>query len=317
MESISNSFYRLAVWCLVMTFIVIIAGAVVRATGSGMGCPDWPKCFGQWVPPTDVSELPANYQEIYKDRGYADTSFNVYHTWTEYVNRLSGALLGIMLFVLCLRALKYRKTHGFIVVLCFGIFFLTAFQGWVGATVVSSNLAPYKITVHMLIALVIVFLEIYLLTRIKPGKDIIEVPQGVKMSGYVLLVLILIQILLGTQVRENVDQVNKMMSGMERETWIDKLGVFFYIHRTYSIVLLGYSVYFAVKVVKTVSGNIEYKAGVLVLMSLLVLEAMTGVILNYFALPGLIQPIHLLLAAVIFSFLSFLLLFPGTRKTIG
>ena len=63
----------------------------MRASGAGMGCPDWPLCFGQWIPPTDVDQLPANYQEIYADRGYADTTFNATKTWIEYLNRLLGA----------------------------------------------------------------------------------------------------------------------------------------------------------------------------------------------------------------------------------
>ena len=63
-----------------------------------MGCPDWPTCFGQWVPPTSESDLPRNYQEIYADLGYAETRFNVVKTWTEYVNRLIGVGIGLLIF---------------------------------------------------------------------------------------------------------------------------------------------------------------------------------------------------------------------------
>lgn len=310
-----KGFFKLAVWCLVFTYLVIIAGAVVRATGSGMGCPDWPKCFGKWIPPTDVSELPANYQEIYKHRGYSDTSFNVYHTWTEYVNRLCGATLGVLLIFLSFRSLKFRKSNRTVTILSFFILFLTMFQGWLGAKVVYSNLSPYKITVHMLIALVILYLVIFLLTLIRSGKDIIRISKPVQFWGYVLLALILIQVIFGTQVREEVDEINARMSGMERETWVDQLGIFFYIHRSYSIVLLGFTLFFMLKVIRATGLKLEYKVAVIVLMSLIVLEALTGVILSYFGLPGLIQPVHLVLAAVIFGYLSFLLLFPGITSS--
>ena len=94
---------------LVFVYLVIIAGSVVRATGSGMGCPDWPKCFGKWVPPTSVSELPADYKEVYAEEHHAVAEFNVWNTWTEYLNRLVGAVLGVLIFIQLIVSFKFRK----------------------------------------------------------------------------------------------------------------------------------------------------------------------------------------------------------------
>src|SRR6201991_2856931 len=124
---------------IVSLFILILAGGVVRSTGSGMGCPDWPKCFGRYIPPTNVNQLPADYKDKYvagrlaKNQrfaktldvfGYSDLAkrlredksilipeeFNVARTYTEYVNRLIGALSGIFLLLAAIYSFSYSDT---------------------------------------------------------------------------------------------------------------------------------------------------------------------------------------------------------------
>jgi cytochrome c oxidase assembly protein subunit 15 len=346
-DSALRRFRSFGILTVVAVYLLILVGGVVRSTGSGMGCPDWPKCFGSWVPPTEASQLPPNYKEIYTAQRvaknqklartlqrmgfaqvagsifahptqYIETGFNPIKTWIEYVNRLLGALIGILVFLTVVFALPYLQRDRGIFWLALASFLLTGVQGYLGSLVVSTNLLPVMVTVHMALALVIVALLLYAVDRARWGKAgvvagiydskgqtnakglaIRRPTAAIQLLLWVALALSFWQIMLGTQVREQIDIVSAAAGYMERGSWVSQLGSVFSVHRTVSAAVLLLNIYAGYELWQMAMPRINR----LVVSTLIVigLEILAGIVLASFALPAAVQPIHLTLATVLFG----------------
>ncbi|MCF2506474.1 COX15/CtaA family protein [Dyadobacter sp. CY107] len=300
----NRRFRRLALNTVIVLYFLIIAGGVVRSTGAGMGCPDWPRCFGRWVPPTEVSQLPANYKELYGAKLKGEIEFNPVKTWIEYVNRLLGAFTGVMIFLTLLASIPFlRSGNKRIFYYSLSAFILVGFQGWLGAKVVSFELLPIVVTLHMLLAIVIVFLLLYLFTWSAYAGNILQLKESSKKViggiGIVVITLSLIQILLGTQVREAMDEVIQKLGYQARSEWMDELGLNFYIHRSFSILVFVVNLYWINKIFKAEGkGSIAGKIAIACFW-ILILEIGTGILMAYFGVPPFAQPLHLTFAILL------------------
>lgn len=302
-------------WTLVTLFFLILIGGIVRAAGAGMGCPDWPKCFGSWVPPTDVSQLPDNYKEIYGAKLKGEVEFNATKTWIEYVNRLFGVFTGGWIFLTLLASVPFlRSDKKQIFYLSLIAFLLVGFQGWLGSKVVSSELHPVMVTLHMLLAIVIVFVLLFSfakvsyidkikLEKLRNGK------KGLNVWVVVAIIVSTIQIVLGTQVREEIDLAVAALGYEGRDLWIDNVGVSYLVHRSFSILVL-----ISVLGLHRAIGKEAIGSGVLhrlskAMIGVLIAEIVTGIILGYFSVPAILQPVHVTLAVLMLSIQFVLYLF--------
>jgi heme a synthase len=292
-------FRKLGIATIISIYLLVLAGGIVRSTGSGMGCPDWPKCFGMLIPPTEASQLPANYQQIYAAKLHGEVEFNVTKTWIEYVNRLLGALTGIIVFATFIASISYWKKDKTITILSFLGVVLIGANGALGKYVVDSFLKPGVVTLHMMLAVLVIFVLLYAIAR--AWSEVIQTEHKPFLNKLLILILILStsQVLLGTQVREAIDRViASPIFGYNHETWIEQMGLPFYIHRSYSLLILGLHIYLIWQLRK----NIQHQGIIYKFMQILVLivgiEILSGTIMAYFGVPAYIQPIHLTLAIV-------------------
>ena len=320
---------------LILVFVVIIAGSVVRITGSGMGCPDWPFCFGYVIPPTNVE--PLTFREgrdfekgqmvidhdtlwvathdfrsgntfskndwiKYPKHDYA--VFNPVHTWIEYINRLATGVLGFPILIMGILSLlvAIRTKNYWPLLFAFLTVFMIGFEAWLGKLVVDGNLKENSITLHMLGTMGIIASLLGLLAnfrkRIIPGKD----DKKLMWFVVVLLVLSISQIVMGTQVREEIDLIARRND--VRATWIEELPAIFKIHRSFAIVVTLISIYLFMMHRKLNSGYREIKW----ILVMVFVEALSGIVLSYFGMPAYTQPVHLVCAMILFALcLSWLL----------
>ncbi|MEO5646868.1 MAG: COX15/CtaA family protein [Chitinophagaceae bacterium] len=291
----SRSFILFSKIILVTVFLVILAGGVVRMTQSGMGCPDWPKCFGRWIPPMNESELPENYKELYKFK-YIDTSFNPYHTWIEYINRLLGALLGVLLLIQFTWSLKFRKTRPRITLLSFALLLVTGFQGWLGSKVVEGNLEVAKVTAHMLVAILIAAVSYRIIYESRIVREKV-LYKNLRPWVIVTIILLLIQIILGTQVREEIDHISLDLNFTSRQLWISRLSNIFLIHRTFSIIVASTCIFLFIKYREDKLLGNTLKLVAFCIFAIVIL----GIVMNYFSMPAIAQPLHLLFSTILIT----------------
>ena len=325
---------------LVLVYLVIFAGAFVRLTGSGMGCPDWPKCFGYYIPPTQEKELlftagkeydkgqviikdeslliaktdftskstfdAANWEK-YTKHDYA--VFNPLHTWVEYVNRLFGALAGIACIVTFILSFWFWKDNKKLILLSFLICVLMGFQAWLGKTVVDSVLNPVKITTHMLAALLIVAFQLITIYVVKKDKKSLGFDRKFNWILVISLALTIIQIVLGTSVREHVDTISE--TGAPEVLWLQNPSLSFYIHRSFSVLVVLVNLYLFAQNKKL---NLGFKKLNWV-MILLLIEIISGIAMYYFDFPFGTQTIHIVLATLLFGFQFYMILESNSKKT--
>lgn len=323
-----DTWFKRLIWVnLILVFIVVIAGSVVRVTESGMGCPDWPKCFGAYIPPTSEDQVTWHQEEAYfegqmiihdeklytaKQDLNGSTEFNLgeweeftkhdyaiynpLHTWIEFINRLATVALGFPVMAMFALSFFYWKDRRPRVYLAFGVVFLVGFQAWLGKLVVDSNLKGQTITLHMIGVFAIIGVLLILLDKARRTHGETTFPDKLfKRLASISLYITVLMVVLGTQVREQIDEIAKTTT--DRMLWMDQLDWIFIAHRTliYAIVALnGYLIYQAYK-------NNWYKTRWTWIGIIILAEAAVGVILAYYGLPKAAQPLHLLLSTVLFA----------------
>ena len=279
-------FFQSAVVSTILSYLLIFVGGLVRVSGSGMGCPDWPRCFGRWIPPTNIDQIPS----------YIDaTSFNIVLAWIEYGNRFLGVLVGFSIIILNIIAIYYFRKELKLLISAILSLILVGANGGLGAIVVSSILNPFLVSLHMILALMLVSvlsyacIESYKLINVENFKDL-QVNRSLSNSLIFFWILIIIEILLGTGIRTNLELVSIENPLLSKGELLNALDSYKYFHSFLGFTLLFLSIYIHYQL----RNNKLYIAKFLgiFILGMIIVQIFLGEMMIFFELPQLTRLFH-------------------------
>ncbi|MFT5880084.1 MAG: cytochrome c oxidase assembly protein subunit 15 [Moritella sp.] len=181
---------------MLLALLVIALGAYTRLTDAGLGCPDWPGCYGFNVVPQTSQDITAAQQ------AYPDNPVNTDKAWNEMIHRYVAALLGLMIMIIFMRCARQKK-H---LALATSLALLVLFQAALGMWTVTLNLRPIIVMGHLLggfslLALLALF-RLRLSVPVQSNTNIIQKKQGKRLARIhifcsISLPILIIQIALG------------------------------------------------------------------------------------------------------------------------
>ncbi len=314
-----SKFQKIALATLISVIVLIFVGAVVRATGAGMGCPDWPKCWGKYIPPTDKSQIDVSTLPIEKYKakraaagGNPDditeetvlAEFNPVHTWIEFINRMCSMPVGIFSLLLMIYSFKFRSSRPALFWGAFTSLFLVGLSAWMGKRIVESGLKPGVITSHMAFAILLMCVLVYLVWAGGERKKLINFNKlggYIKRVGLVLFVLILAEGVMGSQVREMTDTLKISHANEPRKLWVGELEQtwMYIVHRSFSWMILAYAVYLFFLCRKHRVGGVKWQENVI--LAMVVSQMVLGLILSQVGILPVVQVLHIGLSSILVS----------------
>lgn len=307
-----KAFTRVALISTLATYFLIFTGGLVRVSGAGLGCPDWPKCFGRWMPPFSLSQVPPDVNPA---------QFNIVLAWIEYTNRIIGMAVGLLILATAILAIvKYRNELRILIPSLLAAL-LVAYQGWQGGQVVKGELDPFLVSIHLLISFVIVSLLIYVtlqgyLREKAEREEVSEYPKAATIWTGVLWLVAMGQVILGTEIRSGIKMLSHEFPLLPDTSLLARLGILDDTHMLIGVLLLLFTIFAGLAIVR-VSRNpsLLVKSSIVILISLVVVQVIIGLVLIGARLYPLLQLFHLWIAGLYIG-LS-LLLFFGLRYPRG
>lgn len=188
-------FRRLVATTTVLVLCLVMLGAWVRLTDAGLGCPDWPGCYGQ-LTPAHASE---HIERAVAEQGGEHGPVSMGKAWREMVHRYLASALGLCFIAIAILATMWRAALRQSPVLPWVLVALVILQGLFGKWTVTLLLKPAIVTGHLIGGMLLFALLVWLWQRQRPDPDPVDAEPlaGLRPAAIVGLVLVAVQIFLG------------------------------------------------------------------------------------------------------------------------
>lgn len=187
-------FYSAALLACVLALVVVVLGAFTRLSDAGLGCPDWPGCYGHLL------GVPESIQEIERaEFEYPQRVVETDKAWKEVIHRYFAGVLGLLILLLAFLAIKNRHVSNQPVALPIFLVGLVIFQALLGMWTVTLLLKPVIVMLHLLGGLSILSLLWWLVLKTKPIALPMQQNLNLSVRPYIVIGLLLLigQIILG------------------------------------------------------------------------------------------------------------------------
>ena len=314
-----NFFQKTALAALLATIFLIYVGAIVRATGSGLGCPDWPKCWGELIPPTSLDQVDFDKLNIEKfqkknpsiTRESLAAEFNPVHVWVEFINRLVSLPVGLFTLSTFLLSFQFLRKQKRVFFGSFAALALVLTNAILGAIVVSSGLKPGVITLHMALAIILICVFVYIIYR--GGQRLPSVKLGsqkglLRSTLIILFVACVVEGIMGSQVREITDELALKYKDTPRNVWheiLEQKGIYLF-HRSFSWIILVLGIFLFTKT-RNANGDLA-QLSIKATFGVILAQMVLGVLMSHVSVHPVVQVLHIGLSSILIVALFWLIL---------
>ncbi len=193
-------FRKITLFGVVLALIVIVVGSYVRLSGAGLGCPDWPGCYGQAIP-IDFDSVDFKAQAA---KAFSGQTPDLAKAWKEMSHRYLAAALGMTILLLALLSWREQQNRPVVVVAASTLAVLVGLQAALGMWAVKLHIMPIVVTGHLLLGMMTFWLLFWLYLRVNPKVSPLALPKnGLAIFARFVMGVLFLEIVLGGWVSAN------------------------------------------------------------------------------------------------------------------